>query len=71
MTDKIKYNLSQEQIDIIRHTKKLGYFSTSKGTDDSKIFEQLIKMGFAIAQEPPGWMGGDITYTLTTRGNHV
>lgn len=57
--------------DLISHTKKLGYFSTDKGCPDAVAFDELVEMGFAEFIQPPSWMGGGVTYILTSKARQV
>lgn len=64
-------NLTTLQKDLIRHTRKLGYFLTDVKSSDGQAFEELVAMGYADFRVPPSWMGGDATYTLTPKARNV
>ncbi len=45
-----------------------NWFGTGYGCEDSKEFEKLVKLGFAVSQKAPCWTCDDVVYQLTSEG---
>jgi hypothetical protein len=67
----VSLKLTKLQKSIMEHAisgPNRNWFGTNYGCADSDAFEELVVAGLATKEEPPAWMGDDVTYRLTPRG---